>query len=172
MNMQVAACTPRDVACKVSPFRSFRRASCHPSDTRAGARIPVGAVAQSQARVLCAGPALQRGATLGFALRHTDLLTHDLECWLTRQQTTACMRTVLPEKDIQMFRPKWVAETVQVDVQARAAEGAGGLGLLARQDLAAAAPVAAVLEAPALFALMQRLLQVGAAPLIVICWSM
>ena len=53
-------------------------------------------------------------------------------------------------------------------MQARAAEGAGGLGLLARQDLAAAAPVAAVLEAPALFALMQRLLQVGAAPLIVI----
>jgi hypothetical protein len=43
--------------------------------------------------------------------------------------------------------------------EARAAEGVGGLGLLARQDLAAAAPVAAVLEAPALFALMQRLLQ-------------
>jgi hypothetical protein len=43
--------------------------------------------------------------------------------------------------------------------EARAAEGAGSLGLLARQDLAAAPPVAAVLEAPPLFALMRRLLQ-------------
>lgn len=47
-------------------------------------------------------------------------------------------------------------------VQARASEGARGLGLLSRQDLAAAPPVSAVLEAPALFALMQGLLQVFA----------
>lgn len=47
-----------------------------------------------------------------------------------------------------------------VSPQARAAEGAGSFGLLARQDLAAAPPVAAVLEAPALFALMRHLLQV------------
>ena len=45
-------------------------------------------------------------------------------------------------------------------MQARAAEGAVGLGLLARQDLAAAQVVARVLEAPPLFALMRRLLQV------------
>lgn len=45
-------------------------------------------------------------------------------------------------------------------MQARAAEGATGLGLLGRQDLAAAPPVSAVLEAPALFALMQALMQV------------
>ena len=72
-----------------------------------------------------------------------------------------------------MFRHEWVAEIVPFDVQARAAEGVGGVGLLARQDLAAAAPVAAVLEAPPLFALMQRLLQVGAAPrLAVLCVSL
>lgn len=46
------------------------------------------------------------------------------------------------------------------DAQARAADGEGGLGLLARQDLASAPGVAAVLEAPRLFALMRRLLQV------------
>lgn len=44
--------------------------------------------------------------------------------------------------------------------EARAAEGARGLGLLGRQDLAAAPPVSAVLESPALFALMQSLMQV------------
>lgn len=43
--------------------------------------------------------------------------------------------------------------------EARAAEGAAGLGLLGRQDLAAKPPVSSVLEAPALFALMQGLLE-------------
>lgn len=44
--------------------------------------------------------------------------------------------------------------------QARLVEGASGLGLLARQDLAGAPQVAAVLESPSLFALMQHLMQV------------
>ena len=38
--------------------------------------------------------------------------------------------------------------------------GASGLGLLGRQDLAAAPPVAAVLESSALFHLMEQLMQV------------
>ena len=39
--------------------------------------------------------------------------------------------------------------------------GAAGLGLLGRQDLAAAPRVAAVLESPFLFHLMEKLLQVN-----------
>lgn len=77
---------------------------------------------------------------------------------------SACMCNVCGmEKDIHRCSDRKRLQDFQYDMQARAAEGVGGLGLLARQDLAAAAPVAAVLEAPALFALMQRLLQVRAA---------
>ena len=43
--------------------------------------------------------------------------------------------------------------------QERLAHGAAALGLLARQDLATAEVVAAVLEAPQLFELMQGLMQ-------------
>jgi hypothetical protein len=45
--------------------------------------------------------------------------------------------------------------------QGRLAQGASGLGLLARQDLAATPLVSAVLEAPELFALMRRLFEVS-----------
>lgn len=66
-------------------------------------------------------------------------------------------RTFLLEK-LHEAKPHCFAPGVPCS-EARAAEGAGSLGLLARQDLAAAPPVAAVLEAAPLFSLMRSLLQ-------------
>lgn len=61
-------------------------------------------------------------------------------------------------KELHAARPECFAPGVCCS-QARAAEGAKALGLLSRQDLAAAPQVAAVLESPQLFQLMAGLLQ-------------
>ena len=49
-------------------------------------------------------------------------------------------------------------------MQGMAVEGQRNLGMLQRQDLAAAAPVKQILEAPQLFHLMETLLQVSTHP--------
>lgn len=110
----------------------------------AGSRLPAAAAARCKARVLRARHLLPRGVTV---------------C------DTACL--------LQPGRAQWYSEHIEklhnelrcttaatAITQARAAEGAGSLGLLARQDLAAAPQVAAVLEAPQLFALTRSLLEV------------
>lgn len=83
------------------------------------------------------------------------------------------LRGVLPEADVLQARSFLLAAlraaapgsfgAEDSGPEARLVEGAAGLGLLARQDLAGAPQVAAVLESPALFALMQHLLQDAAA---------
>lgn len=56
------------------------------------------------------------------------------------------------------------ANANHVQMQGMNTAGKGNLGMLQRQDLAAAAPVKQVLEAPELFELMETLLQVSKHP--------
>lgn len=79
------------------------------------------------------------------------------------------LRGVLPEADVLEARQflleelrAWRPDSFQADdggPEAKLVAGAAGLGLLGRQDLAAAPQVAAVLESPSLFHLMEKLLQ-------------
>ncbi len=115
----------------------------------AGARVPAAAAARRQAALFRTGPALQRGA-----LQHRSHSACSESRLASPRESSSRARTMLRATLTKDWR-------VHPKLQARAASGVGGLGLLARQDLAAAAPVAAVLEAPRLFALMRALLQAG-----------